>query len=67
MRKRFLVSILGGIVGLALSVPLTDTLGVSQTLTLVSCSIAGIVVGYVASILWEVFAGNQHDGDATVG
>jgi uncharacterized membrane protein len=67
MRKRFLVSIVGGIVGLALSSPLTDTLGMSQTLALVSCSIAGIVVGYVASILWEVFAGTHHDSDATVG
>jgi hypothetical protein len=67
MRKRFLVSIVGGIVGLALSVPLTDTLGVSQTLALVGCSVAGIVVGYVASILWEVFAGAHHDSDAAVG
>jgi uncharacterized membrane protein len=67
MRKRFLVSIVGGIIGLALSVPLTDTLGVSQTLALVSCSIAGIVVGYVASIFWEVFAGTPHDRDATLG
>jgi putative flippase GtrA len=67
MRKRFLVSIVGGIVGLAVSVPLTDTLGVSQTLALVVCSIAGILVGYVASTLWEVFAGSPHDSDAPAG
>ena len=67
MRKLFLVSLAGGIVGLALSVPLTDTLGVSQTLSFVSCSIAGIVIGYVASILFDVFARNPHDSDATSG
>jgi uncharacterized membrane protein len=67
MRKRFLVSMVGGIIGLALSVPLTDTLGLSQTLALVTCSIAGIVIGYVASMLFEVFAGKPHDSDATFG
>lgn len=67
MRKRFCVSIAGGIIGLAASVPLTDTLGLSQTLALVVCSVAGLAIGFVGSKLFDVFSRHTSDGDVTSG
>ena len=67
MRKRLIASIAVGLLGLAVSVPLSDSMEWPRTIALVGCSLAGLVIGFVASTLFEVFAGNPHDGDVTSG
>jgi len=47
----------GGIVGIALAWGFKDSLGVSASLAYLYCTLGGLGVGYVASMLFDVFAG----------
>lgn len=39
-------------------------LGVSPTLALIGCSLAGLAIGYVASMLFDVFTANSSEDRA---
>jgi len=55
MRNRLICCISGGLLGIALSGTITESLGLSATLgTAVSASV-GLALGYVASTLIDVF------------
>ena len=57
MLRRFLSSLIGGILGLFLAWHFQDALGASPALAYVCCALGGMGVGYVASMLFDVFAG----------
>lgn len=58
MQRRFIASIVGGVLGLGLASQLLDVLGISATLTYIAGAFAGIAIAYVASMLVDVFAGS---------
>jgi hypothetical protein len=55
MQTRLFACLAGGLLGVVLTSPINATLGLSPAIAFVSCSIAGIGIGYVASILVDVF------------
>ena len=57
MQRRLIASTVGGLVGLGLAYRFQDDLGTSQTLTYAGCVLAGMAIGWVASTLFDVFAG----------
>ena len=61
MQTRLLACLAGGLLGVVLAPTLNNSLGLSPTLAVIACSIAGVAVGYVVSILFDVFAGAGKD------
>ena len=57
MQRRLIVSIAGGINGICLATRLQDALGVTATLAFIAAAFIGIALGYVASMLFDVFGG----------
>ena len=57
MLRRLLSALVGGIIGIAGAWQFQDSLGASPALAYVACALGGIGVGYVASMLFDVFAG----------
>ena len=57
MQRRIITSAIGGLIGLGLAYRFQDDLGSSQTLAYVGCILAGLALGWVASTLFDVFAG----------
>jgi hypothetical protein len=62
MQRRLIASIVGGVVGICLALPLQGVLGVSETVAFIACSVGGMVLAYVASMLFDVFAGTAPPG-----
>lgn len=58
MQRRLIASTVGGLIGLGLAFWFQDDFGTSQTLAYVGCVLAGMAIGWVASTLFDVFAGN---------
>jgi hypothetical protein len=58
MRRRLLVCVTFGTLGLLAAFPISDRLGVDLPLAFGGSAVAGLVVGYVASMLCDVFFGN---------
>ncbi len=58
MQRRLITSAVGGLIGLGLAYHFQDDFGISQSLAYVGCALAGIAIGWVASTLFDVFAGN---------
>ena len=58
MHRRLIASAVGGLVGLGLAYRFQDDFGVSGTLAYVACGVAGMALGWVASTLFDVFAGS---------
>lgn len=56
MQTRLFACIAGGLIGVVVASPVSSSFGVSSTLALIGCSSVGVGVGYVASILFDVFA-----------
>lgn len=61
MQTRLLACIAGGLLGVALTSTINGGLGLSPTLALIACSSAGVAIGYVVSILYDVFTGAGHN------
>lgn len=61
MQTRLLSCTAGGLLGVVFASPMKDVLGLTPGLALIACSLAGVAVGYVASILYDVFAGTGKD------
>jgi hypothetical protein len=57
MQRRLIASAVGGLIGLGLAYRFQDDLGTSQTLAYIGCTLAGLAIGWVASTLFDVFAG----------
>jgi hypothetical protein len=57
MLRRLVSALLGGIVGVGLAWGFQDSLGLSATWACVYFTLAGMGVGCVASMLFDVFAG----------
>ena len=55
MRKRLLVSFVFGALGLATALPLGDRVGLTTAQAMIAFSAAGLFVGYVLTILLDVF------------
>ena len=60
MRKRLLVALVFGAVGLAVAVPLGDRFGYGTLQSLIACGAAGAFLGYVVSIFLDIFLTNAH-------
>jgi hypothetical protein len=58
MQRRLIASTVGGLIGLGLAFWFQDDFGTSLTLAYVGCVLAGMAIGWVASTLFDVFAGN---------
>jgi len=63
MHRRFIASAVGGIIGLGLAYRFQDDIGVSQTVALIGCAAVGMALAWVASMLFDVFAGSAHSGN----
>jgi hypothetical protein len=55
MRTRLLACLAGGFLGVVVAVPINSSLGLSPTVAGIGCAAVGIAVGYVASMLIDVF------------
>ncbi len=55
MRNRLICCISGGLLGIALSGTITESLGLSATLGTTVSAAVGLALGYVASTLIDVF------------
>ena len=61
MQTRLLACLAGGFLGVAVTSPINASLGLSPTMALIGFSSIGVAVGYVASMLFDVFAVNPED------
>lgn len=58
MQRRLIASAVGGLIGLGLAYRFQDDFGISPSLAYIGCALAGMAIGWVASTLFDVFAGN---------
>ena len=58
MQRRLIASAVGGLVGIGLAYRFQDNFGIPETLTYIGCTFAGLAIGWVASTLFDVFAGS---------
>ena len=61
MRKRLLVSVACGAVGLAAALPVGDQLGLPAPVALIGFGLGGLFVGYALSMFLDVFLANPSD------
>lgn len=61
MQTRLLSCLAGGCLGLALTSPINNVLGLTPLLAWAACASAGVGVGYVVSMLIDVFAVSSAD------
>jgi hypothetical protein len=57
MQKRLIASAVGGLIGLGLAYRFQDDFDIAKSLAYTGCALAGMAVGWVASTLFDVFAG----------
>jgi hypothetical protein len=61
MQTRLLASLAGGLLGVVVASPLGASLGLSGGPALAGCAVLGVGVGYVGSILFDVFTSSPGD------
>jgi len=49
----------GALIGAALASPINDSLDLPPTIALIACSLAGIALGYVTSLMIHVFTASS--------
>lgn len=59
MRIRALACLLGGLLGLAVTSPINDGLGLNPTVALIGFSFIGVAIGYVGSIFFHIFTASS--------
>jgi hypothetical protein len=61
MQTRLFASLAGGLLGVALNAQITAKLGLDlpPVPALIGCSLAGLAIGYVVSLLVDVFTGHS--------
>ena len=60
MQTRLFACLAGGFLGVVVT-PVNASLGVSPTVAVIACSSVGVAVGYVVSILFDVFTARPED------
>jgi uncharacterized membrane protein len=55
VRTRLIACLIGGCLGLVLAPPINGSLGLNPTVALIGCALAGLVLGYVASVVFAAF------------
>ena len=63
MQTRLFASLAGGLLGVV-TFPINSSLGLNPAIALVVCSSIGVAVGYVTSILFDVFTASSEDKNA---
>lgn len=60
MKIRLIASLAGGLLGFAVAGQINTSLGlgVTPTVAMIGCSLTGMAIGYVGSLLFDVFARN---------
>ena len=58
MHRRLIASAVGGLIGFGLAYLFQEDFGMSQSLAYIGCALAGMAIGWVASTLFDVFAGS---------
>lgn len=61
MQTRLFATVAGGLLGIAVASPINAGLGLSPAVALIFCSSIGLALGYVASVLFDVFIGSSED------
>lgn len=61
MRKRLLVSVAFGVVGLAAALPVGEQLGLPAPVAFVGFGLGGLFIGYALSMFLDVFLTNSDD------
>jgi len=64
VQTRLLAGLAGGLLGAVVTSPINASLGLSPAIALIVCSSIGVAVGYVASILFDVFTASSEDKNA---
>jgi hypothetical protein len=67
MRKRFIMALAGSVAGYFATSLLNAGWELPTTMAAVICSGAGLALGYVGSMLFDVFAGNVEGTDLSSG
>ena len=62
MRKRLLVCLIFGATGLATALPIGNLLGLSTIQAFIGCTAAGVVLGYLVSVLLDIFVDTSSTG-----
>ncbi len=61
MRKRLLVSVAFGAVGLAAALPVGEQLGLPAPVAFVGLGLGGLFIGYALSMFLDIFLTNSSD------
>ena len=61
MQTRLLSCLAGGFLGVAVTSPVSRSMDLSPLIALIGCTSVGVALGYVVSILFDVFAMNPGD------
>lgn len=61
MQTRLFACLAGGFIGVVVTSPINAGLGLSPMIAVVGCSSVGVAVGYVVSILFDVFTASPGD------
>jgi len=64
MQRRLIASLAGGIIGICLATRLQDALEIPATVAYIAAALGGIALAYVASMLFDVFAGSGPPGSS---
>lgn len=64
MQRRLYSGLAGGLLGLVAAFPINASLSLSPAVAMIGCAGIGVVVGYVASIFFDVFTSNSEDESA---
>jgi hypothetical protein len=64
VQTRLLACLAGGFVGVVVTSPINAGLGLSPTIALIGCSSIGVAVGYITSMLFDVFTASPGDKNA---
>jgi hypothetical protein len=64
VQTRLLACLAGGFVGVVVTSPINASLGLSPTIALIGCSSIGVAVGYITSMLFDVFTASPGDKNA---
>jgi hypothetical protein len=61
VQTRLMACCAGGFIGIAVASPLNRSLELSPPIAFLGCALLGVALGYVASILFDVFAASPEE------
>ncbi len=66
MQTRLLACLAGGFLGLVAAFPVGGSFGLSPTIALLGCASIGVALGYVASLLIDVFTASPRNSQRRI-